>query len=28
MITPKAKEKLDEDFQRMKEMVEAEPKTN
>jgi uncharacterized protein YndB with AHSA1/START domain len=28
MITPKAKEKLQEDFQRMKELVEAEPRTN
>jgi uncharacterized protein YndB with AHSA1/START domain len=27
MITPKAKEKLDEDFRRLKELTEAEPKT-
>jgi len=27
MITPKAKEKLDEDFRRLKELAEAEPKT-
>jgi len=28
LITPKAKEKLEEDFHRMKELAEAEPKTN
>jgi len=28
LITPKAKEKLEEDFRRMKELAEAEPKTN
>jgi uncharacterized protein YndB with AHSA1/START domain len=28
MITPKAKEKVDEDFRRMKELAEAEPKAN
>jgi uncharacterized protein YndB with AHSA1/START domain len=28
MITPKAQEKLQEDFRRMKELAEAEPKTN
>jgi uncharacterized protein YndB with AHSA1/START domain len=28
LITPKAKEKLEDDFRRLKELVEAEPKTN
>jgi hypothetical protein len=28
MITPKAQEKLQEDFHRMKELAEAEPQTN